>query len=772
MEIVVHTYLSPRIVEILPPTTDVTVQEIVNALRDWEDDNLSFDPLIDAAGKENLGGGVQVGITATLLNCQLMFTARSAPLEVGTCTQDDTTGQRLIASGGTFITSGVYEGCTAYNETSGAMAGVNTVVSETELRHFKLGGGSRDTWLNGDTYKIYPNVQCSITGGNLVAVDENGVDISPVIQTPNVQVIRTSSSSATLMELSAIQFASFNGGVTVDITSPYSGTSFPVGTPQEPVNNLSDAMQIAADRGFTTFYIVDNITIDNGGDYSEKTFVGESMSKTTITINADANVAKCEFYEATITGTLDGDAKVKNCRIIDLNYIHGVVEQCMLGPGIIVLGGDNEAHFLDCWSGAIGDMPPIIDCGGSGQELALRNYNGEIKIINKTGPEDVAIDLNAGHVVLDSTVTNGNIDIHGLGIVEDNSTGTTIVDTSALINTNQISQAVWDEQVTSHVISGSSGETVRLGAFDGYIWIDTHNGVSGSAYPTGTPFRPVDNLDDAIVIAQAVGIRSFMVRGTVTLNSNIGRWVFRGNGDLENNIILLNGQNIENCYFELMTLTGTCSGIGNYNKCVLYNVDGLSGIGIDCGLQGTIKLGASGTSLLLKDCSAISDPTVIDMTGDNRAFQAQGTGDFKLINASADCLVSFSISNGSVEIDSSCVGGSAIVQGIATVIDNSNGMTVADQTLAGLHGGGSWEGAGAAGDIADAVWDEPRSEHTQAGSFGAVGEWSGQGMNPDDIASAVWDAIATSYGSPGTMGWLQNLIDNGIIKVPQVIPGE
>jgi len=151
MEIVVHTYLSPRIVEILPPTTDVTVQEIVNALRDWEDDNLSFDPLIDAAGKENLGGGVQVGITATLLNCQLMFTARSAPLEVGTCTQDDTTGQRLIASGGTFITSGVYEGCTAYNETSGAMAGVNTVVSETELRHFKLGGGSRDTWLNGDT---------------------------------------------------------------------------------------------------------------------------------------------------------------------------------------------------------------------------------------------------------------------------------------------------------------------------------------------------------------------------------------------------------------------------------------------------------------------------------------------------------------------------------------------------------------------------------------------------------------------------------------------
>ena len=82
MDIIVHTSLSPRIIEVLSPTTDVTVQEVVNTVRDWEDDNLSFEALISAAGKEALGGGVTVGITATLQNARLMFEGRTVVLEV------------------------------------------------------------------------------------------------------------------------------------------------------------------------------------------------------------------------------------------------------------------------------------------------------------------------------------------------------------------------------------------------------------------------------------------------------------------------------------------------------------------------------------------------------------------------------------------------------------------------------------------------------------------------------------------------------------------
>jgi hypothetical protein len=52
----------------------------------------------------------------------------------------------------------------------------------------------------------------------------------------------------------------------------------------------------------------------------------------------------------------------------------------------------------------------------------MRNYNGGIKIINKTGAEAISIDLNSGQIVLSSTtVTNGTIVVRGVGKLIDES---------------------------------------------------------------------------------------------------------------------------------------------------------------------------------------------------------------------------------------------------------------------------------------------------------------------------------------------------------------
>ncbi len=60
--------VSPKVIMITSPTTEVTVQELVNAIREWEDDpwNMSYQKVIDAVGKADLGGGVVTGITMTL----------------------------------------------------------------------------------------------------------------------------------------------------------------------------------------------------------------------------------------------------------------------------------------------------------------------------------------------------------------------------------------------------------------------------------------------------------------------------------------------------------------------------------------------------------------------------------------------------------------------------------------------------------------------------------------------------------------------------------
>lgn len=132
-DITVDWFASPRIITVAVPSTEITIQDLLDTCRELEDDltNTVYDPLASAAGKENLGGGVRVGITLTLLNAVLAFEARPGP-----------------------------------------------------------------------TY-----TQCIVSGGNIVAVDSNGDNLSPIYPTAFTQVLTSASSSATLQGISATEIA-------------------------------------------------------------------------------------------------------------------------------------------------------------------------------------------------------------------------------------------------------------------------------------------------------------------------------------------------------------------------------------------------------------------------------------------------------------------------------------------------------------------------------------------------------------------------------------
>jgi len=386
--------VSPRIITVAAPSTEITMQDLLDTLRDEEAKPANVDDnyIVDAAGKENLGGGVRVGLTVTLQNAQLAFEARSGP----------------------------------------------------------------------------DYVQCNITGGNLVAVDASGADISPIHPTAYTQIVLANSSSATLQEQTSIQYSSFNGGVTYDKTSPYSGTDFPTGTPQQPVNNVYDAYDIAIKYGFTTGYVISDLTLPTDLPLEGFTFIGAGKDRTEIIIPDAASVSGCSYIDAHITGYLDGNNTLKDCLVDDLHYIKGYLEQCVLAPGTIVLAGSEEAHFLDCYSGVPGTGTPTIDMGTSGQALALRNYNGGIKLINKAGPEPVSIDLNSGQIKLDSTVTGGDIVCRGVGKLIDADTdepihtgdwyGANII--NEIISIHNVADGVWNSTLSHHTSAGSTGEAL------------------------------------------------------------------------------------------------------------------------------------------------------------------------------------------------------------------------------------------------------------------------------------------------------------------------
>jgi len=418
---------SPRIIEVAAPpsgSNEITIQDLHDTLNsntlpagDADDslDNMDDEHLIDSAGKEQLGGGVKVGITSSLKNAQVAFQGNYTPAQTGSATSADPTGRFLTDTAATFQSNGVQRGAVIINWNDRSAAEVLKVISETELQHRPLQGGIQNDWDIGENYSVYNVIQKEVSGGNLVAVDTDDVTpISAIFPTFCTQIVRTSSSSATLQEQADIQYASFGGGVTVDLTSPYAGITFPNGTPRQPVNNIDDAVAIATERGFTTLFILGDITFAAGATLSGFNIVGESQNKTLITIDPGADVTNAEFSQATVTGELDGGNVVTHCVIESLNFVDGIIENCVLN-GLITLSSLADAHFLDCWSGVPGLATPTIDFSGAGSGLAMRNYNGGITLRNKTGTESASVDLNSGQILVEDTVTAGTIVLRGVG---------------------------------------------------------------------------------------------------------------------------------------------------------------------------------------------------------------------------------------------------------------------------------------------------------------------------------------------------------------------
>ena len=198
--------LSPRLIWIAAPSTDISVQDLHDTLVAIQDSitGSEFPDLINSAGKEALGGVTQVGITTTLQNAQIAFEARFLNLTTGTVTTQDTNGVTLIAAAETYITDNVIRGSVAHNHLDGSHATVLTIDSETQLTTTQLEGGVDNNYDIGDTIIISKVIQMNISGGNVVAVDDVGDELDPVFPTYGTQVVRTSSSSATLQNQSNI----------------------------------------------------------------------------------------------------------------------------------------------------------------------------------------------------------------------------------------------------------------------------------------------------------------------------------------------------------------------------------------------------------------------------------------------------------------------------------------------------------------------------------------------------------------------------------------
>ena len=90
-----------RLIIITSDQTEVTIQNLINASRDYEDElvNMGEGSLANATGKQALGGGITIGITLELINnWRVKFEDRSGPDYI-----------KCKISGGNIIATNIYD---------------------------------------------------------------------------------------------------------------------------------------------------------------------------------------------------------------------------------------------------------------------------------------------------------------------------------------------------------------------------------------------------------------------------------------------------------------------------------------------------------------------------------------------------------------------------------------------------------------------------------------------------------------------------------------
>ena len=341
--------------------------------------------------------------------------------------------------------------------------------SELRVRKFPLSavGGNPTVGSKslGSTYfidadwkiQLYPEDHRFLVNGNFYSQDGTSPFLLPENNSVLLEQEVSSLVDSTVNQLPEIEGMSFGGVVSIDLTSPYQGTAYPVGNMEYPVNNFADAVLIAESRGLIILSVRGDADISGAEDLSGFIIEGQNPTLSRITVGATANVYRTSFRYMTIAGTLDGDSEIKGCIIDGLDYVSGRIIGCGFTGLPVVLGGNVQASILDCWSEVAGDATPTIDAGGTGQSLIIRGYVGGIKFTNRTGTDAMSIDFESGQFIADSTISNGVIYVRGNVGKVTIECDPTLVDIYGVNNPRTIADAVW--KYVNRELTGVDPET-------------------------------------------------------------------------------------------------------------------------------------------------------------------------------------------------------------------------------------------------------------------------------------------------------------------------
>jgi hypothetical protein len=257
------------------------------------------------------------------------------------------------------------------------------------------------------------------------------------------QVGVNTANSAGLQDLSSLQQASFGEGVVaMDQINGTAGTTYPIGTKGKPVNNWADAKTIANRQNISKILVIGVGTAVNQDDISDIQIVGTNPMLSVLSVTEPVEAQNVYVRELYFTGYLDGGTILRDCVVGAMQYFDGYMEHCALTANTIVLQG--RGVIMNCTAGDTDISEPIIDLTNA-ESLSIRNYDGDIRLINRSSPIYIEVNMR-GMLIIDDTVTEGEIIVYGDCDVVNNSDTVTLIDKTTG-SPEEIADAIFNREI-------------------------------------------------------------------------------------------------------------------------------------------------------------------------------------------------------------------------------------------------------------------------------------------------------------------------------------
>ena len=234
-------------------------------------------------------------------------------------------------------------------------------------------------------------------------------------------------------------------------------------------------------------------------------------------------------------------------------------------------------------------------------------------------------------------------------------------------------------------LRNSDAATVDTGVertldYGGEVHINSSLGLPGTAYPAGTLAQPVNNLSDALTIANELGINELHVYGQVDFDLDVNN--FKIIGGNFNSVINLQGVNVQGTTFERCVLQGSYFGeIRAYNCEIKNSLIGCEGKFIECGIADELFFSPNIISNF-NDCYANgADIPHIHMSSNSNVRMIGYTGGVKIYDCTSGSSLNVAFVVGQAFILTGNTGGDITLLGIASFDNQSSGTTVNTTSL-------------------------------------------------------------------------------------------